>query len=66
MKIAIPLHDGKFCEHFGGAEAFAFYTVDEDIRATGDRLVGTPPRQRMEHRPLYARFSGSLRGDQTC
>jgi predicted Fe-Mo cluster-binding NifX family protein len=29
MRIAVPLHQGKLSEHFGGAESFAFYTVDE-------------------------------------
>ena len=42
MKIAVPMHEGKFCEHFGGAQAFAFYMVDEDDRNIGDRLLGIP------------------------
>jgi len=28
QKIAIPIRDGNFCDHFGGAEAFAFFEID--------------------------------------
>jgi len=59
MKIAVPMHEGKFCEHFGGAEAFAFYTVDEDIRAIGDRLLGTPPEHGRGVFPVWLRQQGA-------
>jgi predicted Fe-Mo cluster-binding NifX family protein len=59
MKIAIPLHEGKFCEHFGGAEAFAFYTVDEDSRVIGDRLLGAPPEHGRGVFPVWLRQQGA-------
>ena len=32
MMIAIPIREGKFSSHFGGAETFALYTVDDSSR----------------------------------
>ena len=29
MKVAIPMIEGRFSEHFGGAEAFGLFEVDE-------------------------------------
>ena len=59
MKIAIPIHDDKFCEHFGGAEAFAFYTIDEDSRTIGDRLLGAPPEHGRGVFPVWLREQGA-------
>jgi len=59
MKIAVPMHEGKFCEHFGGAQAFAFYTVDEDDRNIGDRLLGTPPEHGRGVFPVWLRQQGA-------
>ena len=59
MKIAVPMHEGKFCEHFGGAQTFAFYTVDEDDRNIGDRLLGTPPEHGRGVFPVWLRQQGA-------
>jgi len=59
MKIAVPMHKGKFCEHFGGAQTFAFYTVDEDDRNIGDRLLGTPPEHGRGVFPVWLRQQGA-------
>lgn len=59
MKIAVPVHQGRFCEHFGGAEAFAFYTVDEGSRAIGERLFGEPPEHGRGIFPMWLRQQGT-------
>ena len=57
MKIAIPVREGKFTEHFGGAEEFALFTVDEDIREVTERFMAPPP----EHgRGVYPMWLSSL------
>jgi len=43
MKIAVPLYGGRFSSHFGGAEAFALYTVDEASREINEVSVAAPP-----------------------
>lgn len=59
MKIAVPLQQGKFCEHFGGAEAFAFYAVDEASRDIGERSFGTPPEHGRGVYPVWLRQQGT-------
>ena len=59
MKIAIPLHQGKFSEHFGGAEMFAFYTVDENDRSIGERLLDAPPEHGRGIFPTWLRRQGA-------
>lgn len=59
MKIAIPVHQGRFSEHFGGAEAFAFYTVDEDSRTIGERHLGAPPEHGRGVYPMWLRQQGA-------
>jgi predicted Fe-Mo cluster-binding NifX family protein len=59
MKIAVPLHDGRFCEHFGGADAFAFYTVDDDSRSVGDPHLGAPPEHGRGVFPVWLRQQGA-------
>jgi predicted Fe-Mo cluster-binding NifX family protein len=59
MKIAVPLHQGKFSEHFGGAEAFAFYTVDDGNRAIGERQTGSPPEHGRGVFPMWLRKQGA-------
>ena len=43
MMIAIPIREGKFSSHFGGAEAFALYTVDEASREVSEQNLAAPP-----------------------
>jgi predicted Fe-Mo cluster-binding NifX family protein len=43
MRIAVPIQQGRFSAHFGGADAFAFYTVDETTRTVGARHLDAPP-----------------------
>ena len=59
MKIAIPLNGGNFCEHFGGAEAFAFYTVEEVSRSIAHRALGSPPEHGRGVFPVWLRQQGA-------
>jgi predicted Fe-Mo cluster-binding NifX family protein len=43
MKIAVPTRENRFSTHFGGADAFALYTVDESTREVGPRQMVAPP-----------------------
>lgn len=47
MKIAIPMLDGKFCEHFGSARAFLVFEASRATKQLGDKkVIGAP-----EHEP---------------
>lgn len=59
MKIAIPLSNGKFCEHFGGAQAFALYDVDQDRRSLGDHLFDAPPAHGRGVFPMWLKQQGA-------
>lgn len=59
MKIAIPMQEGRFCEHFGGAEAFAFYTVNERSRSIGNRHLGAPPEHGRGVFPVWLKQQGA-------
>ena len=59
MKIAIPLHQGRFCSHFGGAEEFAFYAVDPTSSAVADRHLDTPPEHGRGIYPMWLRKKGA-------
>ena len=43
MKIAVPIREGRFSSHFGGAEAFALYTVDDQSREVAGHALAAPP-----------------------
>ena len=59
MKIAVPLNDGRFCGHFGGADAFAFYGVNETNRAIENHSVGAPPEHGRGIYPMWLRQQGA-------
>jgi ATP-binding protein involved in chromosome partitioning len=59
VKIAVPLHQGRFCEHFGGAEEFALFSVDDASRAIGDRILGAPPDHGRGVFPVWLRKQGA-------
>ncbi len=46
-KIAVPLIDGKFSSHFGGADAFGLFEVDQAARTILKmEVVPAPPHER--------------------
>jgi predicted Fe-Mo cluster-binding NifX family protein len=59
MRIAIPVNQGRFSAHFGGAEAFAFYTVDDASRTIGERRIDVPPEHGRGVFPSWIRKQGA-------
>jgi len=59
MKVAVPLRENRFSTHFGGAEAFALYTVDEVTRDVGPRQVVAPPEHGRGVFPMWLRQQGA-------
>ncbi len=48
-KIAIPLENGKLCQHFGHCQEFSMLDIDENNQVANEERI-TPP----EHQPgLY-------------
>jgi predicted Fe-Mo cluster-binding NifX family protein len=43
MKIAVPVLRGQFSSHFGGADRFALFDVDEGTKAIRNHVEATPP-----------------------
>jgi predicted Fe-Mo cluster-binding NifX family protein len=58
MIIAVPTCAGRFTSHFGGAEAFALYTVDLAGKAIESAQVGVPPEHGHGVFPLWLRNQG--------
>ncbi len=59
MKIAIPIQQGRFSQHFGGAENFAFYTVNAANRTVEERQVDHPPEHGRGVFPMWLREKGT-------
>jgi predicted Fe-Mo cluster-binding NifX family protein len=57
--IAVPIRDGKFCDHFGGAEAFSLYTVDDADSVVVERRVLQPPEHGRGVYPVWLRKVGA-------
>ncbi len=58
MKIAVPLCEGRFSSHFGGAEAFALFSVDDERREVSDRCVMAPPEHGRGVFPMWLHLQG--------
>ena len=44
MRIAIPIHDGRLCAHFGHCSAFALLDIDPEAKKIiGSARVEPPP-----------------------
>ena len=59
MRVVIPMQQGRFSEHFGGADAFAFYTVDMASQTVAERVVGSPPEHGRGIYPMWLRSQGA-------
>ena len=59
MRIAVPIHQGQFSQHFGGAEAFGFYTVDPASRTITERRLDAPPEHGRGIYPMWLRNQGA-------
>ncbi len=59
MKVALPMVDGRFSEHFGGAEAFGLFEVDEVKKAVVSKsIVEAPPHEKGAF-PVWLRDQGA-------
>jgi len=58
MIIAIPVREGRFSSHFGGADAFAMYTVDETNRNVSEQEFVKPPEHGRGVFPVWLRKQG--------
>ena len=59
MTIAIPLQQGRFSQHFGGAENFAFYTVDTATRSIAEPELDAPPEHGRGVYPMWLSQQGT-------
>ncbi len=59
MKIAVPVHQGRFSAHFGGAEAFALYAVDEASGTIGERVLEALPEHGRGVYPMWLQQQGA-------
>ena len=57
-KIAIPVLSGRFSSHFGGAEGFALFDVDENEGRIVDRIDHPAPPHAMGSFPAWLRDQG--------
>ena len=58
MMIAVPVREGRFSSHFGGAAAFALYTVDETGREVSRQHLASPPEHGRGVFPVWLRQQG--------
>ncbi len=58
LRIAVPVADGRFCSHFGGAQTFAVFTVDPATRVVTERVDGAPPAHERGVFPAWLRALG--------
>ncbi len=58
MIIAVPLCEGRFTSHFGGADAFALYSVEGAGTAIDHREVAVPPEHGLGVFPMWLRNRG--------
>ena len=59
MRIAVPIHQGRFSEHFGGAETFGFYTIDDEKKTVAERQLEPPPEHGRGIYPMWLRNKGA-------
>ncbi len=58
MIIAVPIRDGKFSPHFGGADTFAMYTVDFELKDVAGPRLTPPPEHGRGIFPAWLRQQG--------
>jgi ATP-binding protein involved in chromosome partitioning len=57
-RIAVPLLNGRFTEHFGGADQFGLFDLDEATRSITGRTVAAPPAHERGAFPVWLREQG--------
>jgi predicted Fe-Mo cluster-binding NifX family protein len=59
VKIAVPIVANSFCSHFGGAEAFALYSIDEARASVMDRSDLVAPAHERGVFPIWLKQNGA-------
>jgi len=59
MKVAIPMAAGRFSEHFGGAEAFGLFEVDESRQTIVSKTIAQAPPHERGAFPVWLREQGA-------
>lgn len=59
ITIAVPMVGKRFSSHFGGADSFALYRVDEGRAAVSGRRVVVPPEHGHGVFPMWLRQLGA-------
>jgi predicted Fe-Mo cluster-binding NifX family protein len=54
-RIAVPLINGRFTSHFGGAEQFGLFDFDEATRSITSRTIAAPPPHERGAFPVWLR-----------
>ena len=58
MRVAVPVLDGSFCAHFGGADKFALVDIDDQSHTmTSTRMEAPPPHEHGVF-PMWLRSQG--------
>jgi ATP-binding protein involved in chromosome partitioning len=57
-KIAVPLVNGRFTAHFGGAEQFGLFDFDEATRSITSHTIAAPPPHGRGAFPVWLREQG--------
>jgi predicted Fe-Mo cluster-binding NifX family protein len=58
LKIAIPMQGAHFSAHFGGADRFAIFEVDEQARSIVSLTSATPPAHDQGSFPTWLKEQG--------
>jgi ATP-binding protein involved in chromosome partitioning len=58
LKIAVPTQGGLFSAHFGGAERFAIFEVDEQARRIVSSTSAAPPPHEQGSFPTWLKEQG--------
>jgi predicted Fe-Mo cluster-binding NifX family protein len=59
MKVALPMVEGRFSEHFGGAEAFGLFDVDESKKTVVSHSIVQAPAHEKGAFPVWLRDQGA-------
>jgi ATP-binding protein involved in chromosome partitioning len=59
LKIVVPTIQGGFSPHFGGADRFAIFEVDEASRTIASQVSATPPPHEHGSFPLWLKEQGA-------
>jgi ATP-binding protein involved in chromosome partitioning len=58
-RIAVPLAGGQFSSHFGGADTFALYAIEEETRVIISKEEAIPPPHERGVFPMWLRSQGA-------